>query len=109
MDGQLLTTVLLPVILAKVTKRIAISLPDDLYRDIERARGRVRKDRSTWIQEAASDYLTKKSRAEEVEAYFAGYERAPLDEDELAAIRWNEEHISEVLDAQERPTRARRR
>ena len=37
-----------------MTKKTAISLPDDLFRDIERARKRSKKDRSTWIQEAAA-------------------------------------------------------
>jgi metal-responsive CopG/Arc/MetJ family transcriptional regulator len=65
-----------------VTKRTAISLPDGLYREIERARKRAGKDRSTWLQEAASDYLVRRDRAAKIEAYFAGYERAPdTDED----------------------------
>ena len=48
----------------EASKRTAISLPDDLYRNIERARRRAKKDRSTWIQEAAEDYLRKRTRDE---------------------------------------------
>jgi metal-responsive CopG/Arc/MetJ family transcriptional regulator len=64
-----------------VTKKTAISLPDDLFREIERARKRSKKDRSTWIQEAASDYLKRKTMQEKVEAYFEGYRRVPDGED----------------------------
>lgn len=79
-----------------MTKRAAILLPDDLYRRIERARKRAGKDRSSWLQEAASEYLSKRTQTEEIEAYFSGYERAPLTPDEVSRLRWNEEHLGEV-------------
>jgi predicted transcriptional regulator len=60
-----------------MTKKTAISLPDALFREIERARKRSKKDRSTWIQEAASDYLKRKTMQEKVDAYFEGYRRIP--------------------------------
>jgi len=82
-----------------VTKRTAISLPDDLYRQIERARRRARKDRSTWLQEAASEYLNRRTKEEEIEAYLSAYERMPLTDDEIAVLRWGEEHLGEVSDA----------
>lgn len=92
-----------------MTKRTAISIPDDLYREIERARKRLKKGRSTWLQEAASEYLKKRSRPEEIEAYFGGYERAPLTDDELSLLMWNEDHFGEVLDDRAAsPRRARR-
>ncbi len=81
-----------------MTKRAAISLSDELYRRIERARKRVGKDRSSWLQEAASEYLSKRTQAEEIEAYFSGYERAPLTADEVSLLRWNEAHFGEVAD-----------
>jgi len=62
----------------QVTKRTAISLPDDLFREIERARKRTKKDRSTWLREAASEYLKRRSREEEIEAWLSAYERIPL-------------------------------
>jgi predicted DNA-binding protein len=89
-----------------MTKRTAISIPDDLYQRIERARKRAGKDRSSWLQEAASEYLKKRTRDEEVEDYFRGYERAPLTADEVSLVRWNEEHFGEVLDE---PTTATKR
>lgn len=78
-----------------MTKRTAISLPEDLYREIERARKRAKKDRSTWIQEAASEYLKRRSKEEEIEAYFAGYKRVPLTADERALLEWNAQHIAD--------------
>lgn len=92
-----------------VTKRTAISLPDALYREIERARRRAGKDRSGWLQEAASEYLKKHSKEEEVEAYFRAYERTPLTEDELSLLRWNEEHFGETLDEAPKPSKRKRR
>lgn len=64
-----------------MTKKTAISLPDDLFRDIERARKRSKKDRSTWIQEAASEYLKRKTLQEKIDAYFEGYRRIPDGDD----------------------------
>ena len=88
-----------------MTKRTAISLPDDLFRQIERARARARKDRSTWIQEAASEYLKRRSKEEEIEAWLSAYERAPLTEDERALDAWKEGHWAELFaDEPSRPT-----
>jgi metal-responsive CopG/Arc/MetJ family transcriptional regulator len=92
-----------------MTKRAAISLPDDLFREIERARKRAKKDRSTWLQDAASEYLKKRTKEEEIEAYFSAYERVPLTEDELASLRWNEEHFGEAFDDPPARTATRRR
>lgn len=64
-----------------MTKKTAISLPDDLFREIERARKRSKKDRSTWLQEAAADYLKRKTMEEKIEAYFDGYRRIPDGDD----------------------------
>ena len=81
----------------RTTTKTAISLPDDLFREIERARKRAKKDRSTWIQEAASEFLKRKSKEQEIEDYFAAYERVPLTEDELAFDRWKSEHLAELF------------
>lgn len=107
--GRGLTIVLLDVILAGMTKRAAISLPDELYRQIERARKRAGKDRSAWLQEAATDYLKRRTKQQEIEAYFKGYERAPLTDDELSLLSWNEEHFEELLERSAvEPRRGRR-
>jgi len=88
-----------------MTKRTAISLPDDLFRDIERARRRSKKDRSTWIQEAASDYLKKRTNEEEIEEYFAAYERATLSRDELSGIRANQKQVGRIIDHLDKATK----
>lgn len=64
-----------------MTKRTAISLPDKLFRDIERARKRAGLDRSSWLQEAAAEYLAKRTKGARVEAYFDGYRRIPDTDD----------------------------
>jgi predicted transcriptional regulator len=80
-----------------LTKKIAISLPDELHRDIERARKRAKKDRSTWIQEAASEYLDKRTKEDEIEAWLSADERVPPAADELALYRWKERHWAELF------------
>ncbi len=92
-----------------MTKRTAISLPDDLFRRIERARTRAGMDRSTWLQEAAGEYLKRRTREREIEDYFQAYERAPLTDDEVAAIRWNEAHFGDTLDQKATPPKRTRR
>ena len=73
-----------------MTKRTAISLPDDLYQKIERARKRSGSDRSSWIQEALGEYLARNDEAAKVEAYFAGYRETPdTDEDFEAVAKYN--------------------
>lgn len=65
-----------------MTKRVAISLPDELFRHVERLRKRKRVPRSTWIQEAVGDYVRRVDDEALVEAYFEGYRRIPDTEDE---------------------------
>ena len=81
-----------------MTTKTAISLPDDLFREIERARKRSKKDRSTWIQEAASEYLKKRTKEEEIEAWLSAEERVPLTADERSLLEWNAKHFGEVSD-----------
>lgn len=69
-----------------MTKRIAISLPDDLYQRMERARKRRRMPRSTLVQEAVSDYVRRTDEAELEKAYFDGYRRFPDDDEDFRAM-----------------------
>jgi metal-responsive CopG/Arc/MetJ family transcriptional regulator len=95
-----------------VTKKTAISLPDDLYRDIERARKRAGKDRSLWLQEAASEYLKKRTKEEEIEAWLSAYERVPLSADEKALNAWLDKTLPERFAAaygDEEPVKTKRR
>ena len=80
-----------------MTRKTAISLPDELYRDIERARKRSRLDRSTWIQEAASEYLKRRTKEDEIEAWLSAEERYPPTKDELSLRNWIDSHWSELV------------
>ena len=60
-----------------MTKRIAVSLPDDLFRSIERVRKQRRVARSALIQEAVGEYIKKRDEKELEKAYFDGYRRIP--------------------------------
>ncbi len=60
-----------------VTKRIAVSLPDDLFDGLERVRRRRRVARSALVQEAVDDYMRRTDEAALEEAYFDGYRRIP--------------------------------
>lgn len=64
-----------------MTKRIAISLPDDMYRSLERVRKRRRVPRSALIQEAVGDYMRRTDEKALEEAYFDGYRRIPDGDD----------------------------
>lgn len=57
--------------------KIAISLPDDLYRALEGARRRSGKSRSAVVQEAVRDWLRRQMRGELVREYEAGYRKSP--------------------------------
>jgi len=65
------------VTLIVVTKRIAISLPDDLYRRVESVRKRRRVPRSALIQEALGEYVRSTDVKAMEDAYFEGYRRIP--------------------------------
>lgn len=64
-----------------MTKRIAISLPDEMYRTLERVRKRRRVPRSALIQEAVGDYMRRTDEKALEEAYFDGYRRIPDGDD----------------------------
>lgn len=64
-----------------MTKRIAISLPDELYRTIERLRKRRHVPRSALIQEAVGDYVRRNDEKALEERYFEGYRRIPDGDD----------------------------
>ena len=64
-----------------MTKRVAISLPDGLYRQLERVRKLRRAARSTLIQEAVGEYLKLNDEKALEEQYFEGYRRIPDGDD----------------------------
>jgi len=60
-----------------VTKRIAVSLPDELFRRMERVRKRRRVPRSRLVQEAVGEYVERTDEQALEAVYFEGYRRHP--------------------------------
>ena len=69
-----------------MTKRAAISLPDQLYSRMERDWKSRRVPRSRWVQEAVREYLARRDEARDVEAYFEAYRRFPETGEEFRAF-----------------------
>jgi metal-responsive CopG/Arc/MetJ family transcriptional regulator len=65
--------------------KIAISLPDELYRALEGARRRRGKSRSAAVQEAVREWLLRDARGELVREYEEGYRRQPESGEEVEA------------------------
>lgn len=61
----------------KTTTKVAVSLPEPLYRAVERARRSARKSRSAVVQEALRDWLRRGVQADLVREYEAGYRARP--------------------------------
>lgn len=81
-----------------MTKRIAISLPDDLYERLECLRRERGAPRSLIIQEAVGEYLTDREREAKIEAYVRGYTENPETEEEIALAEAFLKASAEVLD-----------
>jgi metal-responsive CopG/Arc/MetJ family transcriptional regulator len=71
--------------MARSAAKIAISLPDELYRALEGVRRRSGKSRSAVVQEAVRDWLRRQARGELVREYEEGYRRRPESSDEIEA------------------------
>lgn len=69
-----------------MTQRIAISLPDELYRQMERVRKQRRVPRSRIVQEAVDDYVRRQDATDGQAPEFIAIERAAI-EDLRKALR----------------------
>ena len=68
-----------------MTHKVAISMPDAVFKRLERAR-RVRKlSRSAAVQSALDRWLADHRRAREAAEYVEGYRRMPEDATEVGA------------------------
>jgi metal-responsive CopG/Arc/MetJ family transcriptional regulator len=65
--------------------KIAVSLPDELYRALEGARRRTGKSRSAAVQEAVREWLLREARGQLVREYEEGYRRRPESGEEIEA------------------------
>ena len=71
--------------MAKVATKVAVSIPDDLYRAVERVRRNRRETRSAVIQEALRHWLDHEAQRVLVRDYVAGYRRKPEGRREVRA------------------------
>ena len=75
--------------------RIAVSLPSDLLRAVERARRTRKATRSGVVQEALKHWLDQQETRKLVEQYEAGYRRSPEEAGgALGAERWSDEALA---------------
>jgi metal-responsive CopG/Arc/MetJ family transcriptional regulator len=71
--------------MARNAAKIAISLPDELYRALEGVRRKSGRSRSAVVQEAVRDWLRRQAHGELVREYEEGYRRRPESSDEIEA------------------------
>ena len=71
--------------MARAAAKIALSLPDDLFREVERVRKRRGKTRSALVQEALRLWLRQQTEASLVREWEEGYRRLPEKAAEIAA------------------------
>ncbi|HEV8641043.1 MAG TPA: ribbon-helix-helix protein, CopG family [Methylomirabilota bacterium] len=69
----------------KAATKVAVSIPDDLYRILERVRRARGKTRSAAIQEALRHWLDHEAQRALVREYEAGYRRKPEGRREVKA------------------------
>jgi len=89
------------VILRLVSKRVTISLSDEMYRRIERARKAAKRDRSSFVQEAVERRLAADENAERVAAYVRGYTEVPETVEEYAFTDAAAREVFRLLDGDE--------
>jgi metal-responsive CopG/Arc/MetJ family transcriptional regulator len=83
------------------TKKVAISMPEPMFREMERARKRKTSDRSTWIQEAIGERLTREHQDVAAAAYVRGYQLHPEKPEEVARAEASARALFEALDAED--------
>ncbi len=69
----------------KVATKVAVSIPDELYRAVEQARKKSGKSRSAVMQDALRYWLKSQAEVMLVREYEAGYRRTPEGRREIKA------------------------
>ncbi len=69
----------------KLVNKVAMSIPPDLFRAVERARRKDGRSRSAVLQEALRFWLEQQRQAALIRAYEAGYRRQPETKREIRA------------------------
>jgi metal-responsive CopG/Arc/MetJ family transcriptional regulator len=77
----------------KVATKVAVSIPEELYRAVERARKRHRKSRSAVMQDALRHWLRHEAEIALVREYENGYRRRPESRREVAAAEAAAKHL----------------
>ena len=75
--------------------KIAISLPDEVLRDIEKERLARGETRSEFVRHAVDAFLRSQREREAVAQYIRGYQQHPETEEEVA---WDEATLKQVLE-----------
>lgn len=83
----------------KTAVKVAMTLPDDLYRIVEQVRKKTRKSRSAVLQDALRYWLSQQEQSVLIREYETGYRKKPETSREvkaaeaaavrmLAAVEW---------------------
>ncbi|TMD61322.1 MAG: hypothetical protein E6I87_03130 [Chloroflexi bacterium] len=70
-----------------MAKKLAISMPEAIFKEMERSRKRRGKDRSAWLQEAIGERLRREKREADIAAYVRSYEEEPVTPEERTIVR----------------------
>ncbi len=65
--------------------KMAVSIPDSLFRELEKVRRRTRRPRSAVVAEAIESWLSRFKQGERVRRCEEGYRRYPETEQEIRA------------------------
>lgn len=66
------------------TVKVAISLPKEEFRALEKRRRQLKQSRSAVIAKAIRQWLKAQQEAEDVQRYVEGYQKYPETEEEMA-------------------------
>ncbi len=69
----------------KAAVKVAMTLPDDLYRIVEQVRKKTRKSRSAVLQDALRYWLSQQEQSVLIREYEAGYRKRPETRQEIKA------------------------
>ncbi len=68
------------------TIKVAISLPKEEFRALEKRRRQLKQSRSAVIAEAIRQWLKAQQESEDIRRYIKGYQRHPETEEEFAGF-----------------------
>lgn len=79
--------------MSKIATKVAVSLPDNLYRAVEQARKKSGKSRSAVMQDALHHWLRQQEQAVLIREYEAGYQKKPESKQEIKAAETSAVHL----------------